>query len=311
MYPNNHTARRVQIETLRLDMGIEHAPLPRPVFSDASNAMNDAAFHAIWPLHIRLHGCQGTIDVPGVERLVRLSQEHYLGFFEHLFFNCGLYTSTRNFPSRMICSSSTQMLNFRPTTSMCVDESHSAPVCAPYGLPKAMCTPGYFSSWRICPITSFNSILVPIANSPTRALFSSVWVYRQKSFSSWRLAECASVNRLPFTRIVSGFSRRLPNFAQSQSPTTPSITNVPLTSPGVVNTSPPGKLPHLSGLMMPLVLSQRYSGFRSAVRSVPAEVLARTCFARRTVSTTLVLMRSTFRKSARMPSSMICRLILT
>jgi len=41
------------------------------------------------------------------------------------------YASTKNFPSRMICSSSTQMLNFRPTTSICVDESHSAPVWAP------------------------------------------------------------------------------------------------------------------------------------------------------------------------------------
>ncbi len=47
------------------------------------------------------------------------------------------------------------------------------------------------------------------------------------------------------------------------------------------------------------------------MRSVPAAVLARTCFARRTISTTLVLMRSTFRKSARMPSSMICWSILT
>jgi len=30
-----------------------------------------------------------------------------------------------------------------------------------------------------------------------------------------------------------------------------------LTSPGVVNTSPPGRLPHFSGLMSPLVLIQR------------------------------------------------------
>ena len=40
-------------------------------------------------------------------------------------------------------------------------------------------------------------------------------------------------------------------------------------------------------------------------------VLARTCFARRTMSTTLMLMRSTLRKSARIPSSMIWRLIFT
>ena len=35
-------------------------------------------------------------------------------------------------------------------------------------------------------------------------------------------------------------------FSQSQSPTTPSMTNVPLTSPGAVKISPPGRLPHFS-----------------------------------------------------------------
>src|ERR1700680_3933127 len=108
------------------------------------------------------------------------------------------YASTKNFPSRMICWSSTQISNFRPTTSIWVDESHSAPVCAPYGFPNAICTPGYFSSCRICPITSFKSIFVPMANSPTRSLFSSVCVYRQKSSCSSRLSEWASVNRLFF-----------------------------------------------------------------------------------------------------------------
>src|SRR5579863_6979764 len=123
------------------------------------------------------------------------------------------YASTKNFPSCIICCSSTQILNFRPTTSICVDESHSAPVCAPYGFPKAMCTPGYFSSCRISPITSFKSMFVPIANSPTRSLFSSVWVYFQKSFSSSRFSECASLSRFFFTWTVSGCACKLPNFA--------------------------------------------------------------------------------------------------
>src|SRR6202034_1870698 len=48
------------------------------------------------------------------------------------------YASTRKTPSFMICSSSTQMLKRRPTTSMCVVEVQGAPVCSPYGLPKAM-----------------------------------------------------------------------------------------------------------------------------------------------------------------------------
>src|SRR5437867_1374903 len=111
--------------------------------------------------------------------------------------------------------------------------------------------------------------------------------------------------------MVSGFGARSPNFAQSQSPTTPSITKVPFTSPGVVNTSPPGRFPHFSGLMIPLVLIHRYAGLSSAVKSVPTAVFARIREARRTISTTFWLIRSTFRKSARMPSSMIWRLMLT
>src|SRR5579883_2984597 len=54
--------------------------------------------------------------------------------------DCGLkagdgppYAPIMNFPPRMICSRSTQMSKFRPTTSMCVEEYHFAPVCTPYG----------------------------------------------------------------------------------------------------------------------------------------------------------------------------------
>ena len=48
-----------------------------------------------------------------------------------------------------------------------------------------------------------------------------------------------------------------PYRAHSQSPTTPSTTKTPSTSPGDVKTSPPGRLPHFSGEMRPLVLIQR------------------------------------------------------
>ena len=41
------------------------------------------------------------------------------------------YASIKNWPACMICSPSIQMLNLRPTTSMCVAEYQSAPVCAP------------------------------------------------------------------------------------------------------------------------------------------------------------------------------------
>jgi hypothetical protein len=63
--------------------------------------------------------------------------------------------------------------------------------------------------------------------------------------------------------------------------------------------------------MSPLVLIQRSAGSRSARMSLPAGVVARTLLARETISSTLVLMRSTARKSARMPSRMICGVMFT
>ncbi len=73
-----------------------------------------------------------------------------------------------------------------------------------------MWMPGIFSSCRILPITSRTAMLVPMANSPTRSLFSSVWQYRQNSSSSSLFAECASRKRLP--RISNG-QRRLAQIA--------------------------------------------------------------------------------------------------
>ena len=101
-------------------------------------------------------------------------------------------------------------------------------------------------------------MFVPIANSPTRSLFSSVWRVRPEVVAQLACSPTArSTRRLLLDRgCVSGVSSRLPYFSHRQSPTTPSMTNVPLTSPGVVKISPPGRLPHFSGLMMPLVLSQ-------------------------------------------------------
>ena len=56
-------------------MRIDHGPLSRPVLANSSMAVNRAAFHAIWLLHVGLHGGQGPVDIPGVERLVRPSDE--------------------------------------------------------------------------------------------------------------------------------------------------------------------------------------------------------------------------------------------
>ena len=52
----------------------------------------------------------------------------------------------------------------------------------------------------------------------------------------------------------------------------PSTTNVPLVLAGAVKISPPGRFPHFSGVMMPLVLSHFSFGENSASKSVPRGV---------------------------------------
>ena len=59
-------------------------------------------------------------------------------------------------------------------------------------------------------MTPVRPTFVPIANSPTRSLFSSVCVYSQKSSRRRALSERASTSRLPSISIVSGESFRLP-----------------------------------------------------------------------------------------------------
>jgi hypothetical protein len=114
---DHYTPRFIEAETLWLDMRVHCMPLPRPVFADARMPVNCAALHAIGPLHIATHGRQSSINVPGVECLIRLPEQCHLGFVDNHAAMC-LYALTRNFPSRIICSSSTQILNFRPTTSI-------------------------------------------------------------------------------------------------------------------------------------------------------------------------------------------------
>ena len=68
------------------------------------------------------------------------------------------------------------MSKLRPTQSMWVVLVHVWPVCSLYGWPKAMWMPGSFSSCRMFPMMCLQATLVPIANSPTRSLFSSLRV---------------------------------------------------------------------------------------------------------------------------------------
>ncbi len=82
-------------------------------------------------------------------------------------------------------------------------------------------------------------------------------------------------------------------------------------SQGEVKISPPGRLPHLSGVMMPLVLSHFSLGERSATKSVPRGVRQVTRLVRRARSTSRWLSASIAMKSARIPSRMIWRLMFT
>src|SRR5215469_6130453 len=125
---DNNPAGRVGSERLWFDVRVDHAPLASPVGADAVVPVDRAAFHAVRPHDVGSHGCECAVDIAGVKGGVCL--------LEQFDFRCGsrynhAYASTKNLPSRMICSPSTQMLNLRPTTSMWVVESQSAPVCAP------------------------------------------------------------------------------------------------------------------------------------------------------------------------------------
>jgi hypothetical protein len=83
MNSNHHSAGVVHVETHRFDVRVDHAPLPRPILSHSSPAMNCATFHAVGPLHVRLHGGQGAFEVPGVKVFVQLPQNHDFGFFDN------------------------------------------------------------------------------------------------------------------------------------------------------------------------------------------------------------------------------------
>ena len=88
-------------------MRIDHAPLPRPVLANAFVSVNSAAFHAVGPFDIGSHRCQRAFDVAGIECGVGLFHESNSALCSRLCHRN--YASTRNFPSRMICWSSTQI----------------------------------------------------------------------------------------------------------------------------------------------------------------------------------------------------------
>jgi len=56
VYRHNQLPVRLVVDSQRIDMRIERRPLPRLVVTDLIAAMNHAAFHAVGPFHVRVHG---------------------------------------------------------------------------------------------------------------------------------------------------------------------------------------------------------------------------------------------------------------
>src|SRR5579863_601579 len=53
----------ILVEARRIDMRIDHAPLPGPIRADAFMAVDYAALHAIGPDNIGLHRGQSAVEV--------------------------------------------------------------------------------------------------------------------------------------------------------------------------------------------------------------------------------------------------------
>ena len=140
---------------------------------------------------------------------------------------------------------------------MCVDEYQSAPVCAPYGLPKAMCTPGNFSSCRMWPMTRVQlDVGADGELADAVAVLVGVRCTPEVGLRAW-FVEVASTRRLSSTRSVSGVSR------EAAVPVAQPVADDAVDDEGAVDFA--GRREHLAarqvaplvGLMRPLVLIQR------------------------------------------------------
>jgi len=67
------------LECFRIHVGIDHAPLARPILTNTIMAMHGAAFHSIGPMNVRSHGCQGGLDRAPIERVVCAPQQFDVG----------------------------------------------------------------------------------------------------------------------------------------------------------------------------------------------------------------------------------------
>ncbi len=70
MDTDHDSSLTVFLEGDGIHMWINHAPLAAPVGTDAVVAVHGAALHAVGPFDIRAHGCQGLVNIAGIERRV-------------------------------------------------------------------------------------------------------------------------------------------------------------------------------------------------------------------------------------------------
>jgi len=54
----------------RLDVGIDHCPLPRPIAAHSFAPADMSAFHAICPNYIFVQGCENRLHVASIEAIV-------------------------------------------------------------------------------------------------------------------------------------------------------------------------------------------------------------------------------------------------
>jgi hypothetical protein len=86
MHLNHDCARWVGKETPGLDSRIDLAPLPKPVLANGFATVDPAAFHAVGPIDVRVHGRQHRVNVMAIERVVCANEQFAIGHLKRLSF---------------------------------------------------------------------------------------------------------------------------------------------------------------------------------------------------------------------------------
>src|ERR1043166_1184118 len=75
MHLYHSCASWISVKALRLDRRIDLAPLPQPILADSFSTAYPAAFHAVRPIDVGVHGGQNGINVAAVECLIYLKKQ--------------------------------------------------------------------------------------------------------------------------------------------------------------------------------------------------------------------------------------------